>query len=98
MLDAGDADTGGLACGVQLSLPGGFLEELVGRVAEGFGVGEKGGEGGPGGVREDAVGVVGHGRSSVVGEDLTARLPRAACFQLGEHRGGGLVGGGLEVL
>lgn len=37
-----------MAGGGQLALGGGFLEELVGLVAAGFGIGEDGGERGPG--------------------------------------------------
>lgn len=49
-------------------------------MAEGFSVGEEGGEGRPGGIGEDAVCALGYGRSYVVSEDLAARLPRAAGF------------------
>lgn len=74
MLDAGDQDAGGLAGGGQLALGSGFLEELVGLVAAGFGVGEDGGERGPGRVGEDALGVVGDGCSYVAGQDAVGFL------------------------
>ncbi len=54
--------------GGQLALGSGFLEELVGLVAAGFGVGEDGGERGPGRVGEDSLGVVGDGCSYVAGQ------------------------------
>ncbi|MBW8735579.1 MAG: hypothetical protein JF621_00040 [Streptomyces turgidiscabies] len=98
VLDAGDEDAGGLAgCG-QLALGGGFLEELVGLVAAGFGVGEGGGERGPGRVGEDSLGVVGDGCSYVAGQSAAGFLPGWAGREFGECRGEGVVGGCLEVL
>ena len=59
MLDAGEQDAGWVAGSGQLSLCCCLFEELTRLVAPGFGVVEGGGEGGPGCVGEDAVGVVG---------------------------------------
>lgn len=98
MLDAGDQDTGGLSCSVQFALSGGFLEELVGLVPSGFGVGEGGGERGPGRVGEDALGVLGDGCSYVAGENAAGLLPGWSGCEFGERRGEGAVGGCLEVL
>lgn len=98
VLDAGDEDAGGLAGGGQFTLGGGFLEELVGLVAVGFGVGEDSGERGPGRVSEDALGVVGDCCSYVVGQNATGFLLGRPGCEFGERRGEGAVGGCLEVL
>lgn len=95
VLDAGDQDAGGLASGGEFALSGGFLEELVEFVAAGFGVGEDGGEGLPGGVGEDAVGVIGDGGPDVMGQSSTGLLARLTSGEGVDDRGEGVVGGGV---
>ncbi|SES29144.1 hypothetical protein SAMN05421870_11560 [Streptomyces qinglanensis] len=76
----------------------GFPEELVGFVAAGFGVGENCGEGGPSGVGEDAVGMVGDGGAEVVDEGpagLLARLTGGEAVETGREC---LIGCRLKVL
>jgi hypothetical protein len=97
-LDAGYQDPGGLAGSGQLALDSGFLEELVGLVAAGFGVGEDGGERRPGRVGEDPLGVVGDGCSHVADQNATGFLPGRAGCEFGKRRGECAVGGCLEVL
>lgn len=87
-----------MAGGGQFALGSGFLEELVGLVAVGFGVGEDGGERGPGRVGEDSLGVVGDCCSYVAGQNAAGFFPGRAGCEFGERRGEGAVGGCLEVL
>lgn len=68
VLEAGDQDAGWLAGCAQFALGCGLLQELVGSVAVGLRVGQEGGEGGPAGVGEDTVGLVGDGGAYVAGE------------------------------
>ncbi|OEV15881.1 hypothetical protein AN221_36475 [Streptomyces nanshensis] len=95
MLDAGDQDAGGLASGGEFALSGGFLEELVGFVAACFGVGEDGGEGRPGGVGEDAVGVVGDGGPDVMGQGSAGLVARLTSGEAIDDRDECVVGGGV---
>lgn len=98
VLDAGDQDSGGLAGGGQFALGGCFLEELVGFVAAGFGVGEDCGEGRPAGVGEDPLGVLGDCGSYVAGQGATGLLLRLALREFCEVQGEGVAGGALKVL
>ncbi len=66
VLDSGEEDAGGLAGGVEFAAGGGFVEEVAGLVACGFG--EDGGQGGPVGVGQDAGGVLGDAVPDVGGE------------------------------
>ncbi|MBX7550401.1 hypothetical protein K1Y78_20670 [Streptomyces sp. tea 10] len=98
VLDTGDQDAGGLAGGGQLALSSGLLEELVGLVDAGFGVGEGGGEREPGRGGEDPLGVVGDGCPYVVRENATGFLPGRPACEFGKRRGEGTVRDCLEVL
>lgn len=97
VLDACDQDAGRLAGGGQFALSGGLAEELMGFVAACFGVGQDGGQGLPGWVGEDAVGLIGDGGADVVGEQSASSVPRLVAAELGEDRCEGGVGDGLEV-
>lgn len=79
----------------QFALSCGLLQEPVGWVAAGFGVGQKGGEGGPAGVGEDPVGLVRDGGAYVVGEGAAGFLPRLTLFEYDERGCEGLLGGCL---
>ncbi|MFD4394924.1 hypothetical protein [Kitasatospora sp. NPDC058397] len=98
MLDAAEEDLGGLASRGEFAAGGCLGEELAGLVAAGFGVGEDGGEGGPGGVGEDPCGVAGDGGAEVVSEVVDRLLGGLAVGEGGEVFGGGLVVGALQVL
>lgn len=74
VLEAGDQDAGRLTGCAEFALGCGLLQELVGLMASGFGVGQEGGEGGPAGVGEDPVGLVGDGGVYVVGEGAAGFL------------------------
>lgn len=86
MLDAGDEHAGGLAGSVQLALSSGLLEELMGLMAAGFGVGEDGGECWPGRIGEDPLGVVGDSCSHIADKNATRLLPWRSGCEFGERR------------
>ncbi len=98
VLDACDQDPCGLAGGGEFTLGGGFLEELVGLVAAGFGIGEDGGEGGPSGIGENAVGVVGDGGADVVDEGPASLLARLTGGEAVENGCESLIGCHLKVM
>jgi len=70
---APDEDLGGIARVVQCSLLGGLLDEARRVVACEFGLVEDGGQGRPGGVGQDAFGVVGYGLADLVSEPFGCR-------------------------
>jgi hypothetical protein len=82
---------------VEGSLVGGLVEELGGVVAGGLCVGEGGGEGSPGGVVEDLIGMGGDGLAYALGMAFGSWLGRAALREGDQGRDCGLVVGGLEV-
>lgn len=98
VLNAGDQNACGLPGGGQFTLGGGLLEELVGFVAAGLGVGEDGGQSGPGRVCEDTVGVVRNGGADIAGQGAPGLFLRPTALQFDELGDESLVGGGLEVL
>jgi two-component system response regulator HupR/HoxA len=64
-------------------------------VASGLRVGQEGGEGGPAGVDQDAVGLVGDSGAYVAGEGPAGFLPRLTLFEYDERGCEGLLGGCL---
>lgn len=77
-LEAPGEDLGRGAGVVEGSLLGCLVEEVGGVVAGRFGVDEGGGEGGPGGVVEDLVGVGGDGLAYALGVPFSSRSGWAA--------------------
>lgn len=85
-------------CGAEFATSSGFLEELVWLVTVCFGIGEDGGEGRPGGVGEDVVGVVGDGGPDVIGQGSAGQVARLTSGEAVDDRDEGVVGGCLEVV
>ncbi|WP_404949478.1 hypothetical protein [Streptomyces sp. ARC14] len=65
----------------------------MGFAAAGFGVGEDGGEGRPGGVGEDAVGVIEDGGPDVMGQGSAGLVARLTSGEVVDDPDEGVVGG-----
>ncbi len=81
--------------GVEVAFGSGFRQELAGAAADGFGAGESCGQRNPGGVGQDAVGVVGDGRTKVLLEAAGGCGTWCAEGEVRQGRCGGLLVGNL---
>lgn len=95
--DAPVEDLGEVLGAVEFPLGAHLGQEASGVVASGFGVGEGCGQGGPSGVGEDPVGVVGEGRAEVPLEAAGGLGSWCVAGQLCQDGCGGLLVAGLEV-
>jgi hypothetical protein len=97
VLNTGDQNAGRLAGGGEFASGGGFGEEVVRAVALGIGVGKHGDESWPGGVGENAVGVL-RDRCAYVGDERARlRLAGLADGEVGQRRDEGGVSRCAEV-